>query len=356
MSSSSTSDGDRRRFEGASYTNPVYAGYFADPFVWRQGGSYYAVGTGPAEAAGQLDASNRAGRDGDHDRSLVFPLLQSEDFVGWRPAGRALVRPDPALGDTFWAPEIAFAGGVFYLYYSVGHGDRDHHLRVAASAHPLGPYRDVGAPLTDPGRCPFAIDPHPFRDDDGRWYLFYAADFLDEDAGTGGAPVRAGTALVVAALETMTRLAAGGAATTVLRARHDWQRFQIDRAIYGRRLDWHTLEGPSVRKHAGRYYCFYSGGRWETDRYGVDYAVAERVLGPYSDAGAERGPRVLRSAAGALGPGHNSLVEGPGGATYLAYHAWDRGMTARRMCLDRLDWTGHGPRSPGPTTRAQPIG
>jgi len=54
----------------------------------------------------------------------------------------------------------------------------------AARCHqrsPLGPYQDVG-PLLDPSDCPFAIDPHPFRDEDGQWYLF-ARDFLDSEAG-----------------------------------------------------------------------------------------------------------------------------------------------------------------------------
>ena len=41
-----------------------------------------------------------------------------------------------------------------------------------------------------PPECPFAIDPHPFQDADGRWYLFYATDFLDTEGGA-----RAGTAL-----------------------------------------------------------------------------------------------------------------------------------------------------------------
>ena len=29
----------------ATYTNPVHDGYFADPFVLRHGGAYYAFGT-----------------------------------------------------------------------------------------------------------------------------------------------------------------------------------------------------------------------------------------------------------------------------------------------------------------------
>ena len=40
--------------ETRTYTNPVYSGYFADPFVWKVKDEYYAVGTGPLEAAGQF--------------------------------------------------------------------------------------------------------------------------------------------------------------------------------------------------------------------------------------------------------------------------------------------------------------
>ncbi len=153
----------------------------------------------------------------------------------------------------------------------------------------------------------------------------------------------------------MTKLAGEG--KTVLCARHDWQRFLMNRPMYGGTYDWHTLEGPCVRKHGGRYYCFYSGGRWETENYGVDYGVANQVTGPYSDAGNEAGPRVLRSIPGyVLGPGHNSIVVGPDGKTeYLVYHAWNTKMQARRMCIDSLIWTHDGPRCKGPTWAPQII-
>jgi beta-xylosidase len=313
-----------------TYTNPVYNGYFADPFVWQHEGIYYAIGTGAAEAEGEVEAQPR-----------VFPLLRSADFVTWEFVGNALLRPDAALGDNFWAPEVAYWDGTFYLYYSVGHGDKQHQLRVATSDRPLGPYEDIGKPLLKLETVPFAIDPHPFRDDDGQWYLFYARDFLDT---TGGA--RVGTAVVVDRLQTMTTLA--GEEQTVLRARSDWQRFLADRPMYDGVYDWHTLEGPCVRKHEGRYYCFYSGGRWETEDYGVDYGVADRVMGPYSDAGNENGPRVLRTVPDCMiGPGHNSIVVGPDGETeYVVYHAWGTDRSARRMCVDPLIWTLDGPRCP----------
>lgn len=308
-----------------SKPRPVYAEYFADPFVWEHGGEYFAIGTGEREATG-------------HPSEMVFPLLRSNDFVKWKRAGRAMLRPDHSLGTNFWAPEVAFHDGKFWLYYSVGLSDKNHQLRAATSDTPLGPFQDFDRPLIDPVICPFAIDAHPFRDDDGRWYLFYARDFLDSSTQT-----RPGTALMVARMKSMTELEDEG--RVVLRANHDWQRFESNRAMYGGRYDWHTLEGPFVRKHDGRYYCFYSAGRWENETYGVDYAVADHVLGPYSDGGNENGPRVLHTVPGELiGPGHNSVVRGPDGADYMVYHAWDSEMTARRTFIERLAWTTDGPR------------
>src|SRR5262245_43656668 len=193
----------------AVHANPVYPGHFADPFVWKHQDVYYAIGTGQAEANGQT-------------LGKVFPILHSTDFLQWSFASNALERTDPELGSNFWAPEVAYADGKFYLYYSVGHGDKCHQLRVAISDDPLGPYREVKRPLIDPRACPFAIDGHPFQDDDGQWYLFYARDFLDSSPDR-----RAGTAVEVDRLKSMTELA--GKPKVILRARHDWQRFQSAR-------------------------------------------------------------------------------------------------------------------------------
>jgi len=314
-----------------THTNPVYGSYFADPFVWKFQDVYYAIGTGELEANGQSVGK-------------VFPVLQSTDFFQWTFASSAMLRPDSRLGENFWAPAIAYDHEKFYLYYSVGHGDKNHQLRVATSDSPQGPYKDSGKSLLDPHVCSFAIDPHPFRDNDGRWYLFYARDFLDSSNN-----VRPGTALMVACMKSMNELEDEG--RTVLRARSNWQRFKANRLMYGRNFDWHTLEGPCVCRHEGRYYCSYSGGCWQNETYGVDYGVAEHVLGPYSDLGNERGPRVLKTVPNrVIGPGHNSIIRGPDGETdYIVYHAWDKQMKLRRMFIDELSWTSDGPRCLGPT-------
>jgi beta-xylosidase len=317
------------------YTNPVYPDYFADPFVWKAGQTYYAVGTGSSSA--------------DDRGPSHFPMLQSPDLIHWSPCGWALNKLGPEFGDAYWAPEVAYADGIYYLYYSVGHGHKSHQLRVAISDSPSGPYTDTGLPVSDPA-YPFAIDAHPFRDADGQWYMFYSRDFLDWEGGA-----QAGTAVAVDRLVDMVRLA--GDEQVVARATHDWQRFAANREMYGSVYDWHTLEGPVVLLHAGKYYCFYSGGCFQNETYGVDYVESDSVMGPYSDSSSPAGPRVLRTVPGhVIGPGHNSFVTGPDGeSTYIVYHAWDPGMIARRMCIDKLRWTADGPVADGPTWTRQEM-
>lgn len=107
--------------------------------------------------------------------------------------------------------------------------------------------------------------------------FFYPRDFLNQDN-----KYRPGTALMVTRMKSMTELE--GAGRIVLRARSDWQRFQASRGMHWRVWDWRTLEGTFVvRREGGGYDCFYSGGRWETETYGVGYGLEEHMLGPYSD-------------------------------------------------------------------------
>lgn len=314
---------------GATYHNPVWHGYLADPFVLEHDGEYYAYGTGPATPDGR-----------------IFPVLRSRDLANWEPVGGALVPPTGA-GRDFWAPEVAYRDGQFFLYYSMADesGDMSHRLRVAVADHPAGPFIDCERLLL-PGEG-FCIDGHPFRDPaDGRWYLFFAKDFFDG---------RVGTALAAARLAD-DMMSIDGPVTTILRPSADWQIYERERIHYGRCWDaWHTVEGPSVAAHDGRYYVFYSGGNWQTEGYGVGCAVADNVLGPYREA--TSGPSVLRGDGERIfGPGHNSTVLGPDGRTRLiVYHAWDVDHTARRMCLDPLEFTVTGVRCLGPTSTPQTL-
>jgi len=314
---------------GRTYTNPVHDGYLGDPFVLKYNGEYYAYGTAPLG-------------------EVSVPVLHSRDLVNWRRLGTALALRDEAF-EALWAPEVAYANGTFYMYYSAGGEEgRGHQLRVATASHPAGPFEDSGAVLTPDD--PFTIDAHPFCDDDGRWYLYYCRDFLEPD-GEG----RVGTGIVVDRLEGMTRLA--GERSTVVRPHADWQLYERQREWYGRVWDWYTVEGSFVRKHEGRYYCLYSGGAWREPNYGVSYVVADRPEGPFAPEAAGEGPGILRTSPGrVIGPGHASVVPAPDNIhEYLVYHAWDPGHASRQMRIDPLTWGEKGPTSPGPTLDPQPA-
>jgi GH43 family beta-xylosidase len=294
---------------------PAFAGYFADPFVLRLDGGYAAYGTGESGAG----------------RPRVFESLSSADLVEWEPVGAVLQVLPAELGDEYWAPEVAQWGGAYWMYYSVGHGISGHHLRVARAESPAGPFIDLGINLTPEER--FAIDPHPFLDDDGLWYLYFARDVLESD--------RPGTHLAVAPLASMTQLTS--APIEVLAPSADWQVYERSRAMYGGVYDWHTLEGPSVVRRHGRYWMTFSGGAWTGAGYGVSWAVADSPLGPWLPAPMDS-PRLLETTEGGLiGPGHNSLVVDPSGRDAIVYHAWNRDQTIRQMYVEGIDFTPSGP-------------
>jgi len=288
---------------------PAYPGYLADPFLLALHGGFLAYGSSNPEGAARGSVS----------------ALSSPDLRAWSDAGTVMTL-DPAIGMDVWAPEVIASGGSFWMHYSAGHGIDGHHLRVARADRSTGPFADLGVDLTPDER--FAIDPHAFRDNDGTWYLFYARDVLDTD--------RPGTHLAVAPMApSLDRLT--GPAMPVLEPNADWQIYARDRPMYGRRFDWHTLEGPTVFRRDGTYYLFFSGGSWEGPGYGVSYATAPHPLGPWTHASTR--PIVLsRESTGLIGPGHNSVLRLANGEMVTAFHAWNADMTKRQMHVRYLVW------------------
>lgn len=304
--------------------NPAWEGYFADPHVARDGERYVAVGTEDPTPAG--------------DR--VFPVLTSPDLETWQSEGHALHRLDAGLGDTYWAPEIVQAHGCWWMYYSVGHGISGHHVRVARSDKPTGPYLDEGVVLT-PGER-FAIDPHPFLGEDGHWYLFFARDVLDHE--------RPGTHLAVAPLASMTELAADAVAAVAPWS--DAQIYQRDRLMYGETRTWHTVEGPAVVHRDEQYLMTFSSGPWTGPDYAVKWARADHPLGPWHVN--QSAPALLSRTDGYVGPGHNSFTVAPTGADVIAFHAWDNAQAVRQMHLRRISFEQGVPRIDGPI-RSTPV-
>lgn len=146
---------------------PVYTDNFPDPHIVEHQGEFIAYAT----------------NDG-----INLPMLTSRNLVDWT----RVMRPDnpekrldgmpelaPWVKEGFtWAPEVMKVGDKWLLYYTASHRKRDVQcLGVAAADNPKGPFRDGSA---EPLVCQFelggTIDANPFRDSDGKLYLYYKSD------------------------------------------------------------------------------------------------------------------------------------------------------------------------------------
>lgn len=309
----------------SSYLNPVYMHPCPDPFVLKYMNEYWCYCTG-------------LWPDG-----LCFGILYSPDLVNWREIGGAM-KPLDSVSTCYWAPEVRYENGRFFMYYSVGNEERMH-IRVAIADHPSGPFIDCGRELTSED---FAIDAHVFEDEDGSRYLFYATDFLTHE--------RIGTGTVFDKM--IDPMTLEGKPRPVTRARYDWQTYDPRRVEKGG-VHWHTVEGPFVLKHKGRYYQMFSGGNWQNESYGVSYGVTDDLTGPNEwtqVADAQKVFPILRTLPGQVkGPGHNSVVRGPDNRQlFCIYHRWDESVNDRVMAIDRLEWVGERMLILGPSTSPQP--
>jgi len=313
---------DSKSFLTANYLNPVYPRSFPDPFVLKFRGEYYAYCT-----------------DFWHD-GRVFGVLRSRDLVNWTEIGGAMEKLDNDA-PFYWAPEVTYANGKFYLYYSVGN-ETLMELRVAVSDRPDGGFVDSDVKLSTED---FAIDAHLFFDGDGKKYLFYATDFLDY--------AYVGTGTVVDKMRDFFTLE--GCPRPVTRARFDWQVYDPARREKGG-VRWHTVEGAFVIKRKGIYYEMFSGGNWQNITYGVSFAVTEDIKRneewtQFSDG--EKILPILRTIPDlVVGPGHNSVIRGANNRElFCVYHCWTE--HGRVLAIDRMDFAAERIFIKGATTTPQ---
>ncbi len=263
---------------------PAYGDDFPDPYVERIGDAYYAYGT---QAAG-----------------MNLPVLRSDDLVAWELMGDALptMHAWASPGRT-WSPAILACGGRFVLYHAVREPVSDRQcIAAAVAATPHGPFVDgTGGPFVFQRERGGSIDPSIFvdADVDGRTYLLWKSD----DNAIGGPPSLWGQELSGDGLGLV------GRPTELLRHDRAWERPLVEAPAMVRAGDW--------------YYLFYSANWWESERYGIGYAVASSVLGPFAKV-TRHGPWMV-SGPDAAGPGGQEFFLDGAGALWMAYHAWTPG-------------------------------
>ncbi|WP_018620571.1 glycoside hydrolase family 43 protein [Spirosoma luteum] len=276
-----------------TYTNPVIAGDFADPSVIRVNDTYFAVGTssewGPA-----------------------YPIYTSNDLVNWAYVGPVFNElPSWTMG-SYWAPELFYRNGTYYLYYTARRKtDQRSFIGVATT-------RDLTKGFTDHGLLlewtTEAIDTFVI-DDAGKRFITWKAYGLDK-----GRPIE-----ILGAELSADGLRVTGKSFTIIKA---------DAAGW----EQGGAEGQAIFKRGRYYYMLYSGNACcgAQCNYQVGMARAKTLQGPWEKYA--NNPVMVGDEAWKC-PGHGTVVVTPDQRYFYLHHAYngvDFTFTGRQGVLSEL--------------------
>jgi beta-xylosidase len=291
---------------------PLIGRDFPDPDVIAVGDEWFAYST----------------NSGYGSRLLNVPVWRAAALGGpWAAIGDAMPElpgwvADAAHGGSHvWAPEVVPAPGGEYLLYFTAHHARHlvQCLGVAVSSSPTGPFRAAGN------------DALVVRPEDGD--TLDATSFVDGGSAAGRRYLiyKSGRNYSTVWLH---ELSADG--TRIVGERTEL--FRSDRPE-----ESNIVEAPVLIRRSGHndseYVVFYSANTFNSGRYFVNYATADRLDGPFAKA-----PGALLTSDTIGGAyrdtGHQDVVAGPDG-DYLVFHALLQD-NQRAMFAIGLDWTPGG--------------
>jgi hypothetical protein len=279
---------------GPGASAPVLAYDFADPFVMRVGGQYYAFATNAAGGSIQSAHSN--------------------DLTSWDFRGNVLAGLPPwAAPGSVWAPAALVRGPTTILYYTVREAFTGRQcISAAVGGAPGGPFLD---PSTAPLECGStgAIDPSPFVDANGNTFLLYKTE----------RPAR-----IVSRLLAPDGRSFAGPPREILAPSQGWEGGNV--------------EAPSMLRNGSGYWLFYSGNDWNGRGYAQGVA---RCAGPEGPCTADSRNPVLRSGPAIAGPGGGEVFF-DGSIWRLAYHGYREPLVrypnSRLLHFARIDFDGQG--------------
>lgn len=310
--------------EENTFQNPVIPANFPDPFILKVDHTYYAYST--------------------NSNSRNVPVATSTDLVNWtigRDVLPALPRWVNISQANVWAPEVLRVDDTYLLYFTARDRESNRQcIGLAISDAPDGPFRDMSdAPFICQANEGGSIDANPYRDDDGTLYLYWKNDGNCCQQATylyGQQLSEDGTELI-------------GEPVRLIRNEKQWH--------------GPVVEAPTMWKHDGQYYMFYSANVYAGDKYAIGYALCDSPLGPCVDMD-EHNPILASDMTEqplVVGPGHQTLIQDDAGDTWLVYHVWQvtqggQLTSNRQVWFDRLTWDEDGrPIVQGPTREPQPA-
>ena len=279
------------------FPNPIMPG--ADPFIVPYEGKYYLYCT--PENDRPLVKSNAFDTNvGEEDGITVY---ESNDLIHWENKGYCLKKGDVVGEKWFWAPEVTYYKGKFYMLYVA-----EEHIAVATADHPLGPFTQKNKVFLREGK---ALDGHIFIDDDGRIYLYYVR--------LGG-----GNRIFAARLSADLMTIEEEYEDCLICAEEPWET-----------VDCKVAEGCFMVKHKGIYYLSYSCNHTRNPAYAVGYATATSPLGPFRKY---EGNPILSQNEAFCGLGHHSFTKLPGEEDLLCiYHCHNdnpENFKPRMVCIN----------------------
>ncbi|MDR2811369.1 MAG: glycoside hydrolase family 43 protein [Tannerellaceae bacterium] len=268
--------------------------FLADPTVFFDNGTYYLYGTNSSQG---------------------FLVYTSHDLVHWSIPGEAkdglALRKGESYGEKgFWAPQVFRYNGQYYMVYTA-----NENIAIATANHPAGPFRqEVPAPIKAPTR---QIDPYVFFDDDGKIYLYHVR-------------LTDGNRIFVAEMTGDLREIKEETVKECIVAANEWEDTQ--------KTKWTVAEGPTVLKHKGLYYLFYSANDFRNIDYAVGYAVAVSPYGPWEKT--TDSPILHRRTAGYNGTGHGDFFRDTDGRLRYVFHIHnsDTVVSPRRTAILSADF------------------
>lgn len=296
----------------AHAANPVVTNlYTADPTIRYFDGKYWLYTTHDESSAKSLVTFDM--RD--------WRAYSSTDLKTWTDHGAIMRIEDIAWAtDDAWAVDVVYRNGLYYMFFPV---DKKY-IGVATSTSPAGPFRDaIGGPLVTsdmPNAPGMTIDPAVLIDDDGQAYLYFGND--DPLAAISMLP--AGKPQNARNVPRMVKLKPSLLA--------------LDGPIMDVPGVTNFFEAAWIHKHNGTYYLSYAANGGFSD---ISYATASSPTGPFTMRGVVNDRLLDPSSV----TNHHSIIDGPDGNSYLAYHTTelsDGQWYRRSAATDRLHYNADG--------------
>ena len=250
--------------------------------------------------------------EGGHFDMKDYHVLSMDSIGGEvKDNGVALdIKDIPWAGRQLWAPDAAYANGKYYLYFPAKDKNDVFKIGVATSASPAGPFKAEAEPI----KGSYSIDPAVFKDDDGKYYMYFG--------GIWGGQLQRWSTGTYDANGSKTDLQKDedpAISPRVARMSKDMLKFdepvkeikivdQEGKPLLGKDHDRRFFEAAWMHKYNGKYYFSYSTG----DTHFIAYATGESPYGPFTYQGV-----ILNPVIGWTN--HHSIIEIKG-KWYLFYH------------------------------------